>query len=82
MKLLNFLNKPFIKGIVKSIPIVGDLFTNVLTETQHSPAGKLDKGEATISIIRIVILVGILYLVFSGKLDMEEAEGYKKYLNN
>jgi len=81
MKLLQILNKPFIKGIIKSIPVVGSLGANVLEETANTKPGQLDVKEMGYSLVRLGILVALLYLVFSGKLSMEEAEGYKEFIN-
>ena len=80
-RLLDFLKKPIVKGLIKSIPFIGDIADNVLTETNTSPAGEVDKGDLITKVIRLALLVGLLYLVFSGKLNMEDAEGYKEFIN-
>jgi len=81
MKLLKLLNKPLIKGIVKSIPFIGDLGTNILEETTNTKPGQLDKNELFYSLVRLGVLVTLLYLVFSGKLSMEDAEGFKEFID-
>ncbi len=80
-KLLNILNKPLFKGLIKSIPIIGDLADNILTETVKSPAGSVDKGDMVTKLVRLALLVGLLYLVFSGKLDMDQADTAKDFLD-
>ena len=80
-KLLNFLQKPLIKGLIKSIPFVGDLGDNILTETSKSPAGTMDKNDMVTKLIRLGLLVVLLYFVFSGKLDMDSAEEFKDFLD-
>ena len=81
MKILNFLNRPFIKGLIKSIPIIGDVADNVLTETSKSPAGQMDKEDLVYKLVRLALLIGLMYLVFSGKLSMDQAEGAKDFID-
>lgn len=81
-KLIKFLNRPLVKGLLKSIPFVGDIVENINEETPQAPQGTLDKKKLVIQLIRLAVLVGILYLVFSGKLTMEEAEEYKDFIND
>lgn len=80
-KILAFLNRPLIKGLIKSIPFVGDVADNILDEQPGSPSGQVNRSDLTSKLIRMGILLGILYLVFSGKLSMEEAEGYKEFID-
>ncbi len=80
-KLLDFLKKPIVKGLIKSIPFIGDIADNVLTETANSPAGRVDKGDLVTKLVRLTLLVGLLYLVFSGKISFDQAENAKDFLN-
>ena len=80
-KILNFLNKPLIKGLIKSIPFVGDIADNILDEQPGSPSGQINRADMTSKIIRMAIMLGLLYLVFSGKLSMDQADEYKDFLN-
>ena len=70
-----------VKAVLKSIPIVGDVVDNLDQELPDSPRGKLNPSAMTLSIIRLVILGILLYLVFQGKLNMDDAEEYKEFLN-
>ena len=80
-KLINFLNKPIIAGLVKSIPFgIGSLASNVLGEV--GGAGNVDKKELPAQLIKIGIYVVLLYLVFSNKLNMEDAEQYKDFIKD
>ena len=80
--LMKALNRPLLRGLVKSIPFVGDIADNVLTETSNSPAGEFDPKDMWLRVVRLAILVVLLYLVFSGKIDMDQAEDAKEFLNN
>ena len=80
-KLIKFLTKPLIAGVIKSIPFgIGSLAANVLGEV--GGAGNVDKKELMPQLVKIGIYVVLLYLVFSGKLDMSQAENYKDFINN
>ena len=80
--LIKILKKPLVKGVLKSVPFVGDVVDNITTETENSPAGSLDKGDLVMRIVRLVVLIGILYFVFSGKIDMEQAEDIKEFITD
>ena len=80
-KIIKFLTKPLIAGVIKSIPFgIGSLAANVLGEV--GGAGNVDKKELMPQLVKIGIYVVLLYLVFSGKLDMSQAENYKDFINN
>lgn len=53
------LAKPLVKGILKSLPIVGEVVSNVDAENQR-PKGELDIPELVQALIRLVIVVAIL----------------------
>ena len=79
-KIIKFLNKPLIAGIVKSIPFgIGSLASNILGEV--GGPGNVDKKELPAQLIKIGIYVVLLYLVFSGKLNMETATEYKDFID-
>lgn len=80
MKLLNFLNKPFIKGLIRSIPFVGGVADNVLEETTRSPAGSLDKDKLAYQLIRLAALIAVMYFVFKGTMTEEDAEFFKDFI--
>ena len=80
-KILGFLQKPAIRGIVKSIPFVGEMFSNVLTETSHSPAGKVDKEDLIPTLVRMGVVIVLLYLALSGKISFDDAEAAKELIN-
>ena len=79
--LMKLINKPLIKGALKTVPILGDLVDNLTEGTFDAPEGVLDKNKLIFQIVRITILVVLLYLVFSGKIDFDEAEQAKEFLN-
>ena len=80
-KIIQFLKKPFIKGLIKSIPFIGDIADNMLEETTASPSGSLDKNKLIFQIIRMAALIVMMYLVFKGTLTEDDAEFFKDYLN-
>ena len=79
--ILRLINKPLIKGVLKSVPVLGDLVDNITESTFDAPEGVLDKNKLIFQIVRIAILCILLYLVFSGKISFEEAEDAKQFLN-
>lgn len=80
--LIKLLKKPLIKGVLQSVPFVGDVVENVTEGTFQSPEGNLDKNKLIFQVIRFAALAVLLYLVFSGKISFEEAENAKEFLNN
>ena len=80
-KLLGFLQKPAIRGIIKSIPFVGELGSNILTETANSPSGKVDKQDLVPTLIRMGVVIVLLYLAMSGKISFDDAEQAKDFLD-
>ena len=76
------LQRPLIRAILRSVPFVGDVVDNLDKETMDSPKGTFDPGDMTTKLIRLAVLVGLMYFVFSGKLSMEEAESAKSFISN
>ncbi len=80
-KLLGFLNKPLVSGVIKSLPFgVGSIAQNFLGEA--GGVGKADKKELPAQLVKIAIYVVLLYLVFSGRLDMSQAEDFKDFISD
>jgi len=80
-KILSFLKRPIVAGVLKSVPFgIGSLLQNVLGEV--GGAGNVDKKELPAQLVKIGIYVVLLYLVFSGKLDMSQAEDFKDFIND
>ena len=78
--LLKLINKPLIKGVLKSVPFVGDVVDNITEGTFEAPEGVLDKNKLIYSTVRLIILCVLLYLVFSGKISFEDAENAKEFI--
>lgn len=70
----------FVKSIIKSIPIIGDLGGNILDEVDGSEAGEVNKKELPVTLARIGILAIVLYLALSGKIGWDEAEQAKEFI--
>ncbi len=80
-KLIKFLQKPMVKGLIKSIPFVGEMAANVLNEVPHSPAGKVDKEDLIPTLVRMGVVIVLLYLAMSGKISFDDATNAKEFLD-
>ena len=69
----------FVKGIIKSIPWVGEVASNVLDDN-GTESGKVDKKELPSILIRIGIIAVLLYLAMIGKIGWDEAEQAKEFI--
>ena len=69
----------FVKGIIKSIPWVGEVASNVLDDN-GTESGKVDKKELPSTLIIIGIIAVLLYLALSGKIGWDEAEQAKDFI--
>ena len=79
--LLRVINRPLVKGLLKSVPMLGDVVENLTESSFEAPEGVLDKIKLMFQVLRIAILCVLLYMVFSGKIDFEQAEQAKEFLN-
>ena len=79
--LVRVLNRPIVKGVLKGFPIIGDVVDNLTESTFDAPEGVLDKNKLMYQVLRLAILCVLLYLVFSGKMSMDEATEAKEFLN-
>ena len=79
--LVRVLRQPLVAGVLKSVPMLGDVIENITEGTFDAPEGTLDKNKLMFQVLRIAILCVLLYMVFSGKIDFEEAEQAKEFLN-
>ena len=78
---IRVLRHPLLKGVLKSVPIIGDVVENLTESSFEAPEGMLDKNKLMFQVLRIAILCVLLYMVFSGKIDFEEAEQAKEFLD-
>ncbi len=79
--LLKFINKPLIKGVLKSLPFgVGSLAQNVLSETNG--VGNIDQEELPAQLFKIVVYGVLIYLILSGNLSFDDAESVKDLISN
>ncbi len=79
---MKLISNPIVKGVLKSIPLVGDVVDNITIETQDSPAGSLNSVDLVSRMIRLAVLVVLMYLVLSGKIGMEDAEEAKQFITD
>lgn len=76
-KLLSFLRRPVISGVIKGIPGVGHLASNILDNINGSEPGAIDKRTIRPIIIQIVIILALGYAASQGWLTAEEVEVIK-----
>ena len=61
---MKLFKNPLIRGIIKSIPILGEMVTNVDNENA-AESGSVDWAEVVQAIIRLIIVIAILKGVLS-----------------
>ena len=74
------LTSPIVKGVLTKLPFgIGSLVGEVVNSTA-SPEGSINREQLIHNVIKIAIYVVLLYLLFSGKIDMEQAEFGKDFV--
>ena len=61
---MKLFKNPLIRGIIKSIPILGEVVTNVDNENA-AESGSVDWAEVVQAIVRLIIVIAILKGVLS-----------------
>jgi len=79
--LLKLIKNPLIKGVLKSIPIVGDVVQNIDDESFESPKGTFSPVAMVPVILRILFLIALAYFVLRGDVSIEDAESVKELIN-
>ena len=74
-------SKP-VKGLLKSIPLVGPIAGNVLDEVDQSEPGSINKKDIVPIIIQTIAAIVLLYMVYKGHISMEEAEQAKEFITD
>ena len=77
-KILGFLFSPTGKGLIKTIPIVGELAGNILDEN-GAQAGKVDAKDMRVQLVRIGFYVLIFIAFLKGWITIDEAETFKDF---
>ena len=76
------LTSPIVKGVLTKLPFgVGSLMSEVVNSTS-TPEGAINKEQLIHNVIKMAIYAVLLYLVFSGKMSLEDAEGAKGFITN
>ena len=74
------LTSPIVKGVLTKLPFgVGSLVSEVVNSTS-TPEGNINKEQLIHNAIKIVIYIVLIYMVFSGKIDFEQAEQAKEFI--
>ena len=80
-KLIKFLNRPLIKGVLKSVPFVGDIMQNIEDDSFEHPTGHFNPVGMVPVIIRLLALIALAYFVLKGTITLEDAEGVKELID-
>ena len=78
---MKLLQRPVIRGFLKTLPIIGDILESVDSNTVDSPSGEMNHKEMWVKLARLVILGTLLYFVLTNKVSLEDAEAAKGLLN-
>ena len=60
---------------------IGSTISQVLNKND-TPEGSISREALVKSLVKLGIYAVLLYLVFSGKLDMSDAQDYKEFIQN
>ncbi len=81
-KVGKILTSSIAKNALEMIPFgIGSTISQILTKND-TPEGSLSREALAKSLVKLGIYAILLYLVFSGKLDMSDAQDYKEFIQN
>ena len=81
-KIGKILTSPVVKTALGLVPFgLGSAANELLSVQPKQPEGQLQSDRWVFHVLKIAIYAGILYLVFTGKLSMEDAEAAKDFIN-
>ena len=70
------------KSILSKIPFgIGSIASEVFNATD-TPEGEMNREKLVHHLVKLGIYAVLLYLVFSGKIDFDQAEQAKEFLQN
>jgi len=76
------LTSPIVKGLLTKIPLgLGSMASDFLNRNE-TMEGEMTKEKLVHNLVKITIYAVLVYLVFSGKLTWEDAEGAKSFITN
>jgi hypothetical protein len=82
-KLFKAINKPVVRGLLKSIPFgVGSIAGNVLDETATSASGEVDKQNIGPQVVKLVIYGIIIYMFLNQGVDLDQLEQIKDLMSD
>ena len=81
-KVGKILTSPIAKGILSKLPFgVGSTLSEVLNDTD-TPEGEMNREKLVHNLIKMGIYAVLLYLVFSGKIDFDQAQDAKDFITD
>ena len=70
-----------LQPVIAKVPFgVGELANNILTKND-SPEGVLSREKLVHSLVKMAIYAVLLYMVFSGKIDFDQANEAKDFIS-
>ena len=79
-KFFKVLTSPVVKGILTKVPFgIGSMAGDLLNKNETG-AGSMTKEKLLHNIVKIAVYSILLYLAFSGKISMDQAEQAKDFI--
>ena len=81
-KFFKVLTSPVVKGILTKVPFgIGSMAGDLLNKNESQP-GVMTREKMLHSVIKMSIYGILIYLAFSGKITMEDAEQAKDFITD
>ena len=80
--LIKLINKPIIKGVLKTIPFAGDIIQNIEDDSFQHPTGTFNPVAMIPVIIRLLFLIALAYFVLRGDVSIEDAQDVRELIDN
>ena len=82
-KVGKILTSPIAKGIISKLPFgVGSMASEFMSDTTDAKAGNMSREKLVHNLVKLGIYAVLLYLVFSGKIDFDQANDAKDFIQN
>jgi len=78
-KIGKLLTSPIAKGLITKIPFIGSVAGELLNRNT-SDEWSMTKGQLIHHLVKIGIYAVLMYLVFSGNIDFDNAEDIKSFM--
>ena len=75
------LTNPLVKGALNMIPFgIGSTIGSIL-DKNGTDEGQVDPQNLVQNLMKVAVYAVLIYLVFSGRIDMDQAETAKEFIN-